>query len=211
MAKQPYIIGITGGSASGKSSFAKDLKSRFSDEEMTVLNEDNYYLAKELVPVDNNGWQNYDIPESMDYLLYIEHVKNLRAGNPIQKQEYTFHNPGVTPRLLSYAPAPIIVLEGIFSFHFDEVKDITDLKLYIDADPETRFNRRVKRDFTERGLDLTDVEYRWNNHIKPVFEKNHTEYKKNADLIILNNTNYNNGLQIITAFLKDMLGRSTKL
>jgi len=211
MTKQPYFIGITGGSASGKSSFARDLKSFFTDEEMTVLNEDNYYLPKDKVPVDVNGMQNYDTPEAIDRAAYIEHVRNLSSGIAIQKQEYTFHKPGVIPRLFTFYPAPLIILEGLFSLRFDEVKNLVDLKLYIDADPAARYNRRIKRDIEERGLDQADVDYRWNNHITPSFEHDHNEYKSCADLIILNNTNYQKGLDIIVAFLKDVLVRTNAL
>src|SRR5580704_10433096 len=154
MSKHPYIIGITGGSASGKSSFARDLKSLFSDEEMTIIGEDNYYLPIDKVPVDNNGVQNFDVPESIDQLCYVDHVRTLKAGNAVQKEEYIFHGlqGGVTPRLLTYAPTPLIILEGIFSLHLEEVRNLVDLKLYIDADQAARFNRRIKRDLTERGL-----------------------------------------------------------
>ncbi len=182
MSRQPYIIGLTGGSASGKSSFARDLKSLFSDEEMTVIGEDNYYLPKDKVPVDSNGVQNYDVPESIDQACYIDHVRNLKSGNAVQKEEYIFHKLGVVPRLLTYSPTPLIILEGIFSLHLEEVRNLVDLKLYIDADPEARFNRRINRDLDERGLDRTDVEYRWKNHITPCFERDHTEYKACADL-----------------------------
>ncbi len=166
----PFIIGITGGSGSGKSSFARDLKAQFSDDEMTVLCEDNYYLPKDKVPVDANGWQNYDTPAAFDHALYITHVRNLKLGQPILKEEYTYYNPGVTPAVITMAPTPLIVVEGIFSLHPSEMQKLVDLKLYIDADLEARLTRRLARDAVERGLDRTDVEYRWNNHILPGFE-----------------------------------------
>ena len=205
MVRQPYIVGITGGSASGKSSFAKALRSLFSETELTTVSEDNYYLPKDKVPVDSNGMQNFDTPDAFDFACYINHIKQLKAGKPIQKDEYIFQNPNAVPRLLTLHPTPIIIIEGIFSLHFNEIKDLVDLKLYIDADPETRFNRRVKRDFEERGLDLADVEYRWHHHIAPLFDIQHNEYKKCADLIILNNTSYELGLSIIAAFLRSVL------
>jgi uridine kinase len=204
--KQPYIIGITGGSSSGKSSFARDLKSLFHENVMTVLCEDNYYLPKEKVPVDQNGVQNYDTPESIDHLCYINHVRSLKSGVAIQKEEYTFHKPGI-PAILTLYPTPLIVLEGIFSLHFEEVNKLVDLKIYIDADPATRFDRRVKRDWDERGLDRADAEYRWNNHIIPLYDRDHNSYKALADIIIPNNTSYQQGLDILAAFLKDMLAR----
>ena len=205
MDKQPYIIGITGGSASGKSSFVKKLKAQFNDDEMSVLCTDNYYLSIDKVPVDENGVQNFDTPDAIDHALFIEHVKSLKAGNTIQKLEYNFHMSTAVPRMLTFKPAPIIVLEGIFCLHFDEIKDIADLKLYIDADATARFNRRIKRDFEERGVDLADVEYRWNNHIVPCFDDHHSEYKKAANIIIQNHVSYMPGLNIITAFLKSRL------
>src|SRR6185312_15309132 len=112
----------------------------FSDTEMTVICADNYYLPKDKVPVDSNGWQNYDTPEAIDQQLYAAHVRDLRSGIAIQQEEYTYHNAAVKPGLITLYPAPLILIEGIFSLHLDEVSDLADLKLYIDADPETRFN-----------------------------------------------------------------------
>jgi uridine kinase len=203
---QPYIIGITGGSASGKSTFAGALKELFPGE-TTVLCEDNYYLPKEKVPADSNGVQNYDIPEAFDHLTYITHVRNLRAGKPIEKEEYTFHKPGVIPAILTLHPTPIIVLEGIFALHYEEMRKLTDLKIYMDADPTTRFNRRIARDLNERGLDRNDVEYRWNNHITPRYERDCNEYKAYADIIIQNNTSFQQALNILGSFLKDVAAR----
>jgi uridine kinase len=205
MQKQPYVVGITGGSASGKTSFARNLKELFGDHEMIVLSEDNYYLPIDKVPVDKNGVQNYDVPESLDHAGYAEHVKTLKSGNDIEKLEYTFHKPGVVPRMMRFSPTPIIILEGIFSLHIDAVKDLIDLKLYIDADPETRLDRRLKRDLIERGLDRDDVEYRWNNHIAPQFEQYHRQCRAAADMIIQNNINYQPGLNVISAYLREVL------
>ena len=207
MERQPYIIGITGGSASGKSSFARDLKSFFTDEELTILGEDNYYLPKDKVPVDSNGWQNYDTPESIDFRSYADHLKSLKSGKSIQKEEYLFHKQVGIPKLLTFHPTPLIIIEGIFSLHVKEVRDLVDLKLYIHADQTARFNRRIKRDLAERGLDLEDVEYRWKNHITPSYEKDDAEYKECADVIILNNTNYQQGLNLVAAFLRNVLSQ----
>jgi len=158
-----------------------------------------------MVPVDDKGVQNFDIPEAFDHPAYIAHVRDLKGGIAISKQEYTFHKPGVQPRILTLHPTPVIVLEGIFSLHYEEMRNLIDLKIYIDADPAARFNRRIARDLDERGLDRNDVEYRWNNHISPRFERDSITYKASADIIIQNNTSYIQGLNVISAYLRSLL------
>lgn len=205
MIRPPFIVAVSGGSASGKSSFVRALKEHFSQEELCLLTTDNYYLPLDQAPVDDNGVQNFDIPESIDHALFLDHVARLKAGQSVQKLEYTFNKPGWVPQMLQFNPTPIIILEGIFSLHFQEIREITDLKLYIDADPAARFDRRIARDGAERGLDLDDVEYRWRNHIMPVFQANHDEYKRVSDLIIVNNFNFNKGVEMVVAFLRSKL------
>ncbi len=202
----PFIIGITGGSASGKSSFSRDLGALFPADLM-ILCEDNYYLPKDLVPVDANGIQNFDTPAAFDHAELVKHISSLRSGIPVEKREYTYYNPGVEPKMLTISPAPLIVLEGIFSFHSDSIKDLLDLKLYIDADPVICYNRRIQRDLKERGLDEQDVNYRWTNHIMPAYEANREAYRSSADIIIANNSGYGTGLDIIKSYLETVLAR----
>ncbi|RYU94018.1 uridine kinase [Emticicia agri] len=203
--KQPYIVGITGGSASGKTYFLNQLLSSFSSEETCLISQDNYYRPKPLVPKDSNNIENYDLPEAIDFELYAQHVEDLKNGKVVQQKEYTFNNPAVVPTILTFKPAPIIVVEGIFVFHSPEVSRLLDLKVFIDAREHVKIKRRIIRDGDERGYDLRDVLYRWENHVAPTYEKFIEPTKYDADIIINNNTHFEKGLAILTAFLKTKL------
>ena len=130
---QPYLVGITGGSASGKTLFLNDLMKSFSKDELCVLSQDNYYRPREEQQIDENGVKNFDIPESIDHEAFARDVQKIKNGETVYRKEYTFNNPKVTPKDLVFKPAPVIVIEGIFVFSFKEVADLLDLKVFIDA------------------------------------------------------------------------------
>jgi len=202
MTSKSFIVGITGGSASGKTSFLKGVLSAFTNEQICLISQDNYYRKRDEIPVDDQGVRNFDLPETIDHHLYAQHIEELSQGKVVTQIEYTFNNPAVTPRLLEFKPAPIIVVEGIFVFHFRELADQMDLKVFIDAKNSIKLERRVKRDAEERGYDLDDVMYRWKYHVKPTYKQFIKPYRAEADIVIPNNRHYQRGLDVVTAFLK---------
>ncbi len=202
MTTKPFIVGITGGSASGKTSFLKGVLDAFAEDQICLISQDNYYLSRDVIPVDNQGIHNFDLPETIDHHLYASHIEQLRVGQTVTQMEYTFNNPSVTPKLLTFTPAPIIVVEGIFVFHFRELADQMDLKIFIDAKNSIKLERRVKRDAEERGYDLDDVMYRWKYHVKPTYRQFIKPYRAEADIVIPNNHHYQKGLDVVIAFLK---------
>ncbi len=203
--KKPYIVGITGGSASGKTYFLHQLLASFSKDEVCLISQDNYYRTQEFVPKDQNNIENYDLPEAIDFELYAQHINDLKSGITVQHKEYVFNNPTIIPKILTFKPAPIIVVEGIFVFHSPEVAKLLDLKVFVDAKEHVKIKRRIIRDNNERGYDLADVLYRWENHVAPTYEKYIEPTKYDSDIIINNNTHFEKGLAILTAFLKDKL------
>ena len=202
---KPYIVGITGGSASGKTYFLHQLLAAFSKEEVCLISQDNYYRTQEFVPKDQNNIENYDLPAAIDFELYAQHIEDLKNGKTVQHKEYVFNNPDVVPKILTFKPAPIIVVEGIFVFHSQEVAKLLDLRVFIDAKEHVKIKRRIIRDNNERGYDLADVLYRWENHVAPTYDKYIEPTKYEADIIINNNTHFEKGLAILTAFLKAKL------
>ncbi|PRY36545.1 uridine kinase [Spirosoma oryzae] len=202
MLTKPFIVGITGGSASGKTSFLRGVLSAFAEDEICLISQDNYYRSLDQIQVDDQGIHNFDLPETIDHHLYAQHIEQLSAGQSVQQKEYTFNNPTVVPRLLTFSPAPIIVVEGIFVFHFRELADQMDLKIFIDAKNSIKLERRVKRDAEERGYDLDDVMYRWKYHVKPTYRQFIKPYRAEADIVIPNNVHYQKGLDVVIAFLK---------
>jgi uridine kinase len=204
MAK-PYIIGITGGSASGKTYFLHSLLSHFTKDEVCLISQDNYYKTRDLVPKDKNKVENFDLPESIDFELFSQHINDLKSGKEVRMQEYTFDVFDKEPNILVFKPAPIIVVEGIFVFHDPYISSLLNLKVFIDALEHVKIRRRIIRDNNERGYDLDSVLYRWENHVAPTYEKFIRPTKQDADIIINNNKHFENGLKILTSFLQTLL------
>ena len=202
MNTKPFIVGITGGSASGKTSFLKGVLSDFREDQICLISQDNYYLSRDVIPVDDQGVHNFDLPETIDHHLYAQHIEQLRSGQIVHQKEYTFNNPNVIPKMLTFQPAPIIIVEGIFVFHFRELADQMDLKVFIDAKNSIKLERRVKRDAEERGYDLDDVMYRWKYHVKPTYRQFIKPYRAEADIVIPNNNHYQRGLNVVIEFLR---------
>ena len=158
---RPFIIGITGGSASGKTLFLTRLMEQFDTDDICLLSQDNYYRPKEHQTKDENGIENFDLPGAIDDVAFAADVEKLRSGEIVTREEYTFNNSDKIPNLLHFYPKKILVVEGIFVFHFPEVAKLLDLKIFIDAQDKIKLKRRIKRDNEERGYDLQDVMYRW--------------------------------------------------
>jgi len=174
----------------------------FSEDEICLISQDHYYRPRNEVPVDENGVHNFDLPIAINHRSYAEHIIQLREGKPVEKLEYTFNNPNIIPQMLTFRPTPIIVVEGIFVFYFKEISELLDLKIYIDAKEHIKLKRRIIRDQVERGYDLTDVLYRWENHVFPTYEQFIKPSKADADLIIPNNRHFHRGLEVVKSFLK---------
>lgn len=199
---KPFIVGITGGSASGKTYFMKNLLSSFNDEEICRISQDNYYRPIHEIPKDLNGIENFDLPEAINQQLFAHHLSELRQGKVVQQKEYTFNNPLLEPKILTFTPTPIIVVEGIFVFYFPEIAKLIDLKVFVDAKEHIKIKRRIIRDNNERGYDLDDVLYRWEHHVAPTYDKFIKPLRSEADLIINNHKHFDQGLEVLVSYLK---------
>lgn len=205
--KKPFVIGITGGSASGKTLFLKSLLKDFSEDEVCLISQDNYYKENKYIPRDSNNIENYDLPECIDFDSYAAHIKSLIAGETVNHLEYTFNNPDKVPEMLVHKPAPIIVVEGLFVFYEKSLSDLLDIKIFIDAREKIKIKRRIKRDNEVRGYDMDDVLYRWENHVTPTYKKFIKPTKKSADVVINNNEHFDNGLWMLTTFVRSILNK----
>ncbi len=200
-----YSIGITGGSGSGKTTFLERLTSFLGKENICMLSQDNYYLSLDKQPRDAQGIENFDTPDSFDLLSFRDDVFKLQAGETITQTEYTFNNPNKIPKQLVVEPAPILIVEGIFSLHDQAIADSLDLKLFVEAKDYIKVKRRILRDQVERGYDLQDVLYRYENHVMPSYERYIERHKHEADLIICNNTSFDRALDVISVYLKSKI------
>lgn len=202
---KPYIIGISGGSGSGKTSFIRSLRTAFSEEELCILSQDDYYLPREQQHRDKNNEFNFDLPKSFDKKKFRKDIERLITGEAVTIQEYTFNNPGAQAKVLTFRPAPILVIEGLFVFHFKKVAPLLDLKVFINAKENLKIIRRIMRDQVERGYPLDDVLYKYQHHVLPSFERFIQPYKEEADIVINNNRDFERGLEVLKGFLKSKL------
>jgi uridine kinase len=203
--QKPFIVGITGGSASGKTTFLNRLLASFSPENVCLISQDNYYKDREYQTRDLNGVVNFDLPSCIDDEAYAQDILKLSQGETVFRKEYTFNNPNVVAKQLEFKPAPIVVVEGIFVFYFEEIAKLLDLKVYIDAKEYIKLQRRIVRDKVERGYDLDDVLYRYTHHVAPTYEKYIKPYKNDADIIIPNNENFDRGLDVLITYLNSKI------
>jgi len=203
--KKPYIIGITGGSGSGKTTFINHLRETFSNKEICIVSQDDYYRPREEQEVDSKGVANFDKPYSIDKKAFNGDIAKLAQGEKVEIVEYTFNNDKKTPKKIVLKPAPIIIVEGLFVFHYKKIRKQLDLKVFIHAKENLKVIRRIHRDRVERNYPLDDVLYRYQNHVLPAFEKYIEPYIEQADLVINNNVSFDNGLQVFKHFLRDKL------
>jgi uridine kinase len=200
---KPYLIGITGGSASGKTHFLKSLMAAIDPSIVCLVSQDNYYRNLEFQPKDHQGIENFDLPSSIDHELYESDIRKIINGQEVEINEYNFNNDNQTPgKTIVYKPAPLVIIEGIFVFHFKQIDQLLNLRLFVDASEMVKIKRRIIRDNVERGYDLDDVLYRYEHHVTPSYRNYIEPYKESADLIIPNNHNFQKALTIIVDHLK---------
>ena len=177
----------------------------FSPDEVSLLSLDNYYKKRNEQPKDHQGIENFDLPESIDRARFFHDLQKLKSGTDISLLEYTFNNQAKTPGTLQIKSAPILVVEGIFTFYFKEINELLDLKVFIEAPDYLMLTRRITRDAEERGYDLSDVLYRFQHHVTPSFKKYIEPLKMDADIIIPNYRGFEMGLDVVITYLRSRL------
>lgn len=207
---KPFVVGITGGSASGKTFLMNKLIEELQQEEICRISQDDYYRPIREIPKDSNGIENFDLPETIDHARFAAHIAALKRGEPVEQKEYTFNNPGAVPKLVKLFPRPVIVVEGLFIYYYPDVARQIDLKIFVDAKEHVKMKRRIKRDNDERGYDLADVLYRWEYHIAPTYETFIKPLRSAADIVVNNNTNFNVALDVILTYLREKIALGQK-
>jgi len=198
------VIGVSGGSGSGKTSFVSALKEKLGDS-VCFISFDNYYKPRELQQIDSNGVKNFDLPNSMDIESFLEDLALLKAGAIINKKEYTFNNANIEPEIITIQPKEVIIVEGLFIYHYPRLKEQFDTKIFIEAKDEIKIIRRIKRDQVERNYPLEDVLYRYEHHVIPSYKKYIEPYISDMDIVVCNNRSYDKGLEIVRVYISSLL------
>ena len=181
--KDVIVIGIAGGTGSGKSTLVKKIKEEFHDR-TTIMSHDFYYKQHNDITFEQRKKLNYDHPESFDTDLMIEHIRELASGREIQRPVYDFTIHNRVDDTVTVKPAKVIIVEGILIFENKELRDMFDIKLFIVTDADVRIIRRILRDVSERGRTLESVVNQYLTTVKPMHEQFVEPYKKYADIII---------------------------
>jgi len=200
-----FIIGISGGSGSGKTSFLRDIKEHFTKEQICFLSQDDYYKPREFQKEDENGIKNFDLPESIEMDEFYFDLVKLTNNMPVERPEYTFNNDHKDPVTIHLDPAPVIIVEGLFVFYDPKLFSLLDLKILIHASDTQKIIRRIKRDRVERNYPLEDVLYRYEHHVLPSFESYIFPFFNKVDLIINNNKSYEMGKDMLVSYLSHRL------
>jgi uridine kinase len=203
---KPFVIGIAGGSGSGKTFFLNCFLGYFTNDEVCLVSQDDYYIpVAHNMTAEENKLYNFDLPATIDHQYFKEDISKLLNREIIYKKEYTFNNPSAVPKMLEIKPAPILIVEGLFILHFREIAKLLDLKIFIEADDNIALQRRLKRDLIERGYSYDDVMYKWVNHVVPAYNEYLLPYKNECDQVITNNTHEADDIICVTEAISKKL------
>lgn len=194
------IIGVAGGTGSGKSTFTENLKQKFGDN-LTILYFDNYYKDRSNIPEAERKNINYDCPEALDINLLIKHIKQLREGHSIECPLYDFTTHTRKSESKIIKPNKILVIEGILTFHSIELRNLLDIKIFVDCDADERILRRTMRDIQSRGRNINDIMLQYITTVKPMHNLYVEPTKQYADIILTGGLNAT-ALDVIVSKLK---------
>ncbi len=178
------VIGIAGGTGSGKTTVVNKIINDLPGDEVTVLSQDSYYKKNDGMTYEERCKINFDHPRAIDFDLLIEHLKELKKGNVIEQPVYSFARHNRVEDTIMTHPKKVIIIEGILIFTNKALRDLMDIKLYIYADSDERLIRRLRRDISERGRDIDEVLLRYQDTLKPMHEQFIEPSKNYADIII---------------------------
>ncbi|MDX2360612.1 MAG: GTP-binding protein [Crocinitomicaceae bacterium] len=204
------IIGICGGSGSGKTTLLKRLCEHYAHLNPSVFSMDNYYFPIDQQQKDATGIYNFDLPTALDKDKLVEDLGRLATGNEILVKEYHFNSPPDKHVLLTIAPSQLIIVEGLFLFHYPEVSELLDYSIFINVDPKIQLDRRLYRDQETRGYTRDAILYQWENHVIPCYENYLLPYKDEADFQFRNDSNSEEDFQILTEKLSMKLEAQTQ-
>ena len=183
MEKKYLVIGIAGGTGSGKTTLMKNIISRFGNV-MTVLSHDNYYRRRDELTYEERCKINYDEPAALETDLMAYHLDLLRKGESIQCPVYDFTQHNRSNETITVEPKSVIVVEGILIFENEPLRNLMDIKIFVDTDADVRLCRRIKRDVNKRGRTLESVLTQYQETVKPMHEKYVEPSKKFADIVV---------------------------
>lgn len=178
------LLGITGGTGSGKTTIAQEILRTLGPERAVIIHQDFYYLDLNSLPLDERRHVNFDHPAAFDWKLLRRQVRTLCAGRPILRPVYDFHTHTRLPETIEVQAHPVIILEGILVFHDAALRRMINVKIFVDAEPDVRFIRRLDRDIRERGRSMESVTEQYLTTVRPMHLQFIEPARQYADLIV---------------------------
>lgn len=200
-----YVIGIAGGSGSGKSTFAARLMQTFPDS-VALVSCDNYYKAHHDIPLEERRKLNYDAPEALEFDLMVSHLQALKRGESIDCPVYDFTLHNRSDQVLRITPKPVIIVDGILILSDPALRETFDLRIYVEADADERILRRARRDMEVRGRRIDDIMEQYLTTVKPMHEMHVEPSKRHADLILNGGLNPV-ALEVVESRVREFLRR----
>ncbi len=204
MAK-PVVVGIAGGTASGKTTVARKLNEALSGCRVAFIDQDSYYKDLADLPLEERREINFDHPDAFDTELLVSHLQALKAGAAVEKPVYDFVTSTRTKRTQKVAPGDLILIEGILVLHMEPVRDELDVRIFVDAEDDVRIIRRLTRDIKERGRDFDHVVHQYFRHVRPMHMGFVEPSKRYADIIVPHGGNNDTAIEMLVGALRSRL------
>ncbi|MBP4138288.1 MULTISPECIES: uridine kinase [Flavobacterium] len=199
------IIGLAGGTGSGKTTVVHQIMNELPDTEVGVISQDSYYKQNHGLSFDERALINFDHPRAIDFDLLVTHLKALKAGETIDQPVYSFVQHNRTDDTVSTHPRKVMIVEGILILTNPELRELCDIKIFVHADSDERLIRRLKRDISERGRDIDEVITRYQNTLKPMHEQFIEPTKAYADIIIPNDKYNTVAIDVVRAVINQRI------
>ncbi|GAB4073359.1 uridine kinase [Barrientosiimonas marina] len=210
MSDKPVVIGVAGGSGSGKTSVTQSICQRFQDKTILVIEQDYYYKDQSHLPFEERLNTNYDHPLAFDNDLLISHIHKLLNHEPVQKPVYDYKLYTRSNEVIKVEPKQVIILEGILVLEDQRLVDLMDIKTFVDTDADIRIIRRLSRDMKERGRTLDSVIEQYENIVRPMHLQFVEPTKRYADIIIPEGGENHVAIDIIATKIEQSLSRDTE-
>jgi uridine kinase len=199
------IIGITGGTGSGKTTVVNQIVKHLPEDEVCVISQDSYYKATDSLSIEERSKINFDHPRAIDFDLIVQHLKKLKSNEIIAQPVYSFITHNRTKDTITTHPRKVIIVEGILIFNNEELRNLFDIKIFVHADTDERLIRRVRRDITERGRNVEEVLNRYQDTLKPMHRQFIEPTKNFADIIIPNDRHNSVAIDIVRTVINERL------
>ncbi len=199
------VIGIAGGTGSGKTTVVNQIINELPNQDVTVISQDSYYRETNNLTIEERAKINFDHPRAIDFDLLVNHLSQLKKGKTVLQPVYSFAMHNRTKDTIKTHPSKVLIVEGILILTNKELRDMMDIKVFVHADSDERLIRRLKRDITERGRDMDEVLQRYQNTLKPMHEQFIEPMKEYADIIIPNNKYNTVAIDIVRTIINERL------